>query len=90
MCIVAAGWSVKAGEPITDNRGICGHLTWLINQLQQKQTEQPFALIHTWIVGGLMWLLNGDKRWVLKWCTYKIPFGKSGHISRIYYHVYRL
>ena len=61
-------WS---GEPITDNWGTHGHLTQLANQPQQKQTEQPLALIHTWIFSGLMWLLNGDKRWALKWCVYK-------------------
>ena len=73
-------WSA---EPITDNQGIRGCLTQLVNQPQLKQTEHPLALIHTWIVSGLMWLLNGDKRCVLKWCAYtpcKTPFGKSGHI----------
>ena len=39
------------------------------NQPQQKQTEQLLALVHTWIVSGLMWLLNGDKRWISKWCV---------------------
>ena len=70
----------QSGEPITDNWGTRGCLTWLVNQPQQKQTEQPLALIYTWTVSGLMRLLNGDKRWVLKWCTYKTPFDKSGHI----------
>ena len=37
----------RSGEPITDNRRTCGCLTRLANQTQQKQTEQPLALIHT-------------------------------------------
>ena len=61
----------RSGESITDNRGTRGHVTWLTSKLQQKQTEQPLELVHTQFVSGLMWLLNGDKRWVLKWCAYK-------------------
>ena len=52
-------WS---GETITDNRDTRGRLTRLVNYPQQKQTKQPLALIHTWIVSGLMSVLNGDKR----------------------------
>ena len=56
----------QSAEPITDNRDTCEHLTWLVNQSQQKQTEQFFPPIHTWIVSSLIWLLNGEKK-VLKW-----------------------
>ena len=53
----------RAAEPITNNWSTCGHLTWLANKPQQKQTEQLLALIHTWIVSGLMWLFNGES-WI--------------------------
>ena len=75
----------QSAECITDNWGTHGCLTQLINQPQQKYTEQFLALIHTWIIIVLIWLLNGDKRYVgLEWCASKTPFGKSGHIHMYY------
>ena len=50
-----------------DNWSTHGGLTQLVNQLQQCF----WHCTNTQIVSALMWLLNGGKRWVLKWCAYK-------------------
>ena len=41
---------------VMTNDVTCTHecLTWLVNQPQQKQTEQFLALILTWIISALI------------------------------------
>ena len=80
--LTAQWFFINSQQPNKDILSTRGHLTHPRKQPRDKQIDELSAIIHTCMACSLMYIaiVSSGETCALKWCMYKTPSCKSGHI----------